>query len=104
MPMLRSMKVCYSFSVYFPINLQGATEQLQAAVRSKAALIGVWGSPALPITKKGRTKQKIKKIHHIFTLQILGHNLKRFNNANTKCCFFVVREASKSQERIAINF
>ena len=43
-------------------------------MRSKAALIGVWGSPALPLTKKGRAKEKITKIHQIFTLQIFGHN------------------------------
>ena len=41
-------------------------------MRSKAALIGVWGSPALPLTKKGRAKEKITKIHQIFTLQIFG--------------------------------
>ena len=47
--------------LYFPIKLQGAAEQLQAAVRRKAALICNWGSPALPITKKRRTKGKITK-------------------------------------------
>ena len=58
----------------FPINLQGAAEQLQAAVRNKAAH---WclGLPALPITKKGRAKGKITKIHHIFTLQFFGDSL-----------------------------
>ena len=75
MPMLRGMLLCYSFFVYFPINLQGATEQLQAAVRSKAALIGVSGSPALPIIKKGKAKGQLTRIHHISTLQILGDNL-----------------------------
>ena len=44
-----------------PINLQGAPEQLQAAVRSKAALIGIWGLPALPITKKGGANEKWQK-------------------------------------------
>ena len=72
MPMLRGMPVCSSFSVCSPINLQGAAGQLQAAVRSKDALLGVWGSPVLPITKKGRAKGKIPQIHHIFTLQMFG--------------------------------
>ena len=56
--------------LYFPINLQGTAEKLQAAVRSKAAPIGIWSLPALPITKKGRANGKIPKIHHIFALQI----------------------------------
>ena len=75
MPMLKAILVCLSFSVCFPINLQDATEQLQAAARSKAVLIGIWGSPALPITKKRSATEKITKIHHIFTLQVYGDNV-----------------------------
>ena len=55
-----------------PINIQSTAEQLQAAVHSKAALIGIWSSPALPITKKGRANGNITKIRHICTLQIFG--------------------------------
>ena len=59
MAMLRgtSMLICSSFSVYFPINLQGATEQLQATVRSKAALI--WAIPPVRLGLSGRNSGKI---------------------------------------------
>ena len=69
MPMPRRILVCQSFSVYFLINIQGVAEQLQGGVRRKAALIDVWRSSALPITKTGRANRKPTKIHYIFTLQ-----------------------------------
>ena len=70
MPMLRGMLVCQSFCLLSPqlIRCNRATPS------SKAALISIWGSRALPITKKQRAKGKVTKIYHIFTLQIFGHN------------------------------
>ena len=59
--MLRGVLNCSSFSAYFTINLRGAAEHLQADVRSKAAIIGVWGWPALPIKKTRREKVKSQK-------------------------------------------